>query len=181
MYTVTPDLEAEKKLLSAIVALWPYSVHHSNLELLSVYRHIQVNGAHRGAAALVLALLCLALPSLALALSLQEEERVEAMLQALSRKKNMRFIRNRTEYDAEKAVSHLRLKLGNTRNRLRTAEQFVDNVASRSSMSGKEYMIRTGDAAPQPAGPVLRKLLKEALWKCPKLFPRVKTRSSKFL
>ncbi len=38
-------------------------------------------------------------------------------------------MRNGDEHTCYEAVSHLRLKLGNTRNRIDTAEQFIDKVA----------------------------------------------------
>ena len=52
------------------------------------------------------------------------------------------FIRNGSEHNAADAESHLRLKLSKTKKRLSTAEQFVDKVASGSSISGKPYQVK---------------------------------------
>ena len=70
-------------------------------------------------------------------LTAHEEARINAMLEGLAQKKDLIFVRNGDEHTCDEAVSHLRLKLGNTRNHIDTAEQFIDKVASSSSMPGK--------------------------------------------
>ncbi|HEX5856315.1 MAG TPA: DUF5329 family protein, partial [Thermoanaerobaculia bacterium] len=60
------------------------------------------------------------------------------------------FIRNGTEYDASKAVSHLKTKLLFAGRRVQTARQFIVGVASRSSESGKPYEIRFPDGRQAP-------------------------------
>ena len=59
-------------------------------------------------------------------LTAHEEARINAMLEGLAQKKDLIFVRNGDEHTCDEAVSHLRLKLGNTRNRIDTAEQFID-------------------------------------------------------
>ena len=51
-------------------------------------------------------------------LTAHEEARINAMLEGLAQKKDLIFVRNGDEHTCDEAVSHLRLKLGNTRNRL---------------------------------------------------------------
>ncbi|WP_105637665.1 YfeK family protein [Cronobacter dublinensis] len=75
-------------------------------------------------------------------LNAHEEARIAAMLSALGEKKDLTFIRNGSSHNSEEAVSHLQLKLSKTRNRLDTAEQFIDKVASTSSISGQAYIVR---------------------------------------
>lgn len=65
--------------------------------------------------------LLLTLPAWA-KLNAHEEARINAMLNALAQKKDLTFVRNGDAHNCEEAVSHLRLKLGNTRNRIDTAE-----------------------------------------------------------
>jgi hypothetical protein len=67
--------------------------------------------------------------------------RVEALLTLLATKSDVIFVRNGKEYSVDKGVSHLRTKLNQTKNRLTTCEEFVDNVASSSSISGKPYLV----------------------------------------
>lgn len=96
------------------------------------------------------------------ALSSKEWARINAMLSTLEKRSDLVFIRNGQEHNTAEAVSHLRLKLDNTRNRLETAEQFIDKVASSSSISGQPYFVRQRGKAPQPANTFLHNLLKQS-------------------
>jgi Family of unknown function (DUF5329) len=60
------------------------------------------------------------------------------------------FIRNGTEYDAAKAVSHLKTKLMFAGRRVQTVRQFIVGVASHSEETGKPYEIRTPDGKQSP-------------------------------
>jgi hypothetical protein len=62
-----------------------------------------------------------------------------------------RFYRNGSWYDSHRAQSHLRDKYNYLagRNRIKTAEEFIERAATRSSMSGEEYQIQC------EAGPVV--------------------------
>lgn len=56
------------------------------------------------------------------------------------------FYRNGSWYDSVQAHSHLRGKYQylSSRNRIETAEDFITQVASKSSLSGRPYQIRCG-------------------------------------
>lgn len=95
-------------------------------------------------------------------LSAHEEARVQAMLTALSQQQGLVFIRNGSEHTSEEAVSHLRLKLKNTRNRINTADQFIDKVASSSSITGKPYTVRVPGQPDENAAPFLHRLIAES-------------------
>ncbi len=56
-----------------------------------------------------------------------------------------RFIRNGTSYDAAAAAQHLRRKLKLGGAHIRTAEDFIRECATRSSVSGEPYQIRLAD------------------------------------
>jgi len=56
-----------------------------------------------------------------------------------------RFIRNGKEYSPEEARKHIQKKYEYARNRIKTAEDFIQGVASKSSISGKPYKIRCKD------------------------------------
>lgn len=96
----------------------------------------------------------------ALALSPEEKKRTESLLSALGKQQNLTFTRNGTEYSAADAESHLRLKLRKTEKRLNTVEQFIDNVASKSSITGEEYYVKNANGAAIPANQYLHELLK---------------------
>lgn len=52
-----------------------------------------------------------------------------------------------------------RLKLSNTRNRIDTAEQFIDKVASSSSITGKPYIVKMPGKGDENAQPFLHALI----------------------
>ena len=74
-----------------------------------------------------------------------EERKVEYLIASVEQL-DATFIRNRTEYPAKKAASHLRTKFKYAKSQVDrnslTAELFIDEIASKSSMSGEEYLIR---------------------------------------
>ncbi|EPL6455830.1 MULTISPECIES: DUF5329 family protein [Providencia] len=97
----------------------------------------------------------------ALALSPEEKARTESLLTELGKQQNLTFTRNGTEHNATDAESHLRLKLRKTEKRLNTTEQFIDNVASKSSITGEIYQVKDAQGNVLPANQYLHDLLKE--------------------
>ena len=74
---------------------------------------------------------------------------------------NCTFIRNGKEYDAEDAEAHLRMKYRRGKRYAPTSEAFIENLASKSSMSRKPYLISCDGAEPGESGPWLKELLHE--------------------
>jgi hypothetical protein len=74
---------------------------------------------------------------------------VTALLDKLTAS-SCQFNRNGDWHSAAEAKSHLERKLSylEDKNLVKTAEQFIDLGASKSSMSGKPYLVRCGGAAP---------------------------------
>ena len=64
------------------------------------------------------------------------------------------FNRNGDWHDATEAAEHLHKKLNYAvdKGAITSAEEFIDQVASQSSLSGKLYQVRCAQAAPQPSG-----------------------------
>lgn len=69
------------------------------------------------------------------------------------------FIRNGKEHDAEDARDHLQMKRKRGRRYYDTTEEFIDRIASKSSWTGKKYLIRCGGDDSVPAGDWLRNRL----------------------
>jgi len=93
---------------------------------------------------LLLALLSVLAPVQAYALS--EEEKITLLIEsARDTPEGTRFIRNGSAYGVADAVSHLARKYSRAQSRVKTAEEFILHVASRSSISGKEYLIQYPD------------------------------------
>jgi hypothetical protein len=74
-----------------------------------------------------------------------EQAKIDWLLEEV-RNSKATFIRNGVEYDASKAVSHLKTKLLFAGRRVQTVRQFIVGVASHSEETGKSYEIR------EPAG-----------------------------
>lgn len=68
------------------------------------------------------------------------------------------FNRNGSWHTAAEAVPHLSRKLQYLEQRglVESAEQFIDRVASASSVSGTRYLVRCGSAAPVESATWLR-------------------------
>ena len=52
------------------------------------------------------------------------------------------FIRNGTEYPAKEAADHLRMKRKKAGNKVKSAKDFIDIIASKSYMSGEAYKMK---------------------------------------
>jgi len=88
-----------------------------------------------------------------------ENARIEALLRAVSTA-DVTFIRNGSPHEPKAAADHLRTKWKRAGRPL-TAEQFIENIASKSSMSGKPYLVRLADGKEIPAGDWFRARLAE--------------------
>jgi hypothetical protein len=69
------------------------------------------------------------------------------------------FIRNGSPADSHAAAAHLRQKQRFANGRVKTAEQFIEHIASGSSMSGKPYLVECPGETAQESGPWLSKEL----------------------
>ncbi|HZX92821.1 MAG TPA: DUF5329 family protein, partial [Rudaea sp.] len=74
-----------------------------------------------------------------------EHAKIEYLIDAVAQLRDAVFVRNGTAYDSKQAADHLRLKLRNAGARVRTAEDFITDCATSSSMSGEKYRIRFAD------------------------------------
>jgi len=71
-----------------------------------------------------------------------EASRILYLISSVETLEGARFIRNGSEYDGQSAANHLRRKLRAAGDKVRTAEDFIELCASRSSMTGEPYLIR---------------------------------------
>ena len=99
-----------------------------------------------------------------------EQSKIDWLLDQIGRSAAT-FIRNGKEYDAAKAVSHLKQKLLFAGKRVQTARDFIEGIASRSEATGKPYEIRFPDGKKMLVGEWLSERLK-ALEKDPSLSRR---------
>jgi predicted RND superfamily exporter protein len=104
-------------------------------------------------------LLCLASATAADEISVQEKEKIEYLINQLESMKDATFIRNDKEYDARTAALFLRRKWQMNKDKVRTSEDFIERVASRSSTTGKSYRIKLKDGREIECGDYLREML----------------------
>jgi len=75
---------------------------------------------------------------------------IENLLRAIGQSECV-FTRNGKQHSATEAEDHLRMKYDRTRSRIKTAEAFIDHLASKSSWTGKPYTMRCAEGEPEPS------------------------------
>lgn len=90
-----------------------------------------------------------------------EDQRIEFLITAIAEMQDATFVRNGSEYDAQHAADHMRLKLRYAGSRVNTAEDFITCCATGSSMSGEPYTIKFADGRIVPSADFLREKLAE--------------------
>src|SRR5688572_7616402 len=90
-----------------------------------------------------------------------EAEKVQALIAYVEKLDGAVFIRNGTEHDAKRAADHLRRKWDAAKDKVKTAREYVQQAASKSSASGKPYQIRFKDGTVKTSEEVLLKKLDE--------------------
>lgn len=82
--------------------------------------------------------------------STDETEKIKRLLFIIE-KSNITFIRNGVEYDSNEAASHLRSKWEQSNGQITTLKSFIDDIASKSSMSQKTYLVKLKNGTIIPA------------------------------
>jgi hypothetical protein len=90
-----------------------------------------------------------------------EKTKIEALLTHVGGLQGAKFIRNGKDYDAKTAVKFLRGKWEANEKKVRSAADFISVAATRSSTTGKPYLIRLKDAQPTPCADYLNAQLRK--------------------
>ena len=93
--------------------------------------------------------------------ALTEDQKIEKLIQTVGDLKDAVFIRNGAEHTPAQAAQHMRNKWERAKDQAKTAEEFIDKIASRSSASGKPYLIRFKDGREVESGTYLHEQLKK--------------------
>ena len=80
------------------------------------------------------------------------KEEIDYLL-AYLKNSGCQFNRNGKWYNADEAVSHIDAKYNYLikKEMLSSTEDFIDKAATKSSMSGKSYLVQCGNEAPAPS------------------------------
>jgi hypothetical protein len=89
-----------------------------------------------------------------------ERTRVERLIRYVESRADLVFVRNGKDYNCADAATFLREKLSAMGGDVATARQFIDQIASKSSMSGEPYMVRHPDGRMEPSAKFLGDELK---------------------
>jgi len=79
------------------------------------------------------------------AISPAERAKIEQLITVVENLSGAHFIRNGKAYDSSTAAKFLRLKWKDREASVHNAGDFIDKIATRSSMSGRPYLIRFDD------------------------------------
>ncbi|WP_299755232.1 DUF5329 family protein [uncultured Pontibacter sp.] len=90
-----------------------------------------------------------------------EDQKVERLIQFIAKMDGATFIRNGSEHTCRQAAEHLESKWEKHRDSIKTAKGFVEELASRSGLSGKPYQIRFADGTVKTTNEVLLTELKQ--------------------
>ena len=74
-----------------------------------------------------------------------EQARIDRLIGFVGSQADAQFIRNGAAYSGKDAASFLRGKLDKIGEHVGTAQQFIEQIASKSSTSGQAYLIRFAD------------------------------------
>jgi hypothetical protein len=91
---------------------------------------------------------------------MSDSQKIRALLVAIERS-NLIFIRNGVEHSAKEAREHLERKLSRAGSLIRTPEQFIEHIASKSSISGTPYYVKYPDGSTMRTSIWLRIKLRE--------------------
>jgi hypothetical protein len=90
-----------------------------------------------------------------------EAAAIEGLIAHIGSLEGAVFVRNGEEHEAKEAAGHLRTKWQWKKDEIRTAEQFIEVVATKSSQSGELYTMRLADGSVVKVGDYLRARLGE--------------------
>jgi hypothetical protein len=90
---------------------------------------------------------------------LTDAEKIEALIRTVEARKDLQFIRLGSMHSAGEAASMLRVKLSFAGDRVKTVDDFIDHVATRT-MSGSPYFVVYPDGRQVPSAEFLREELK---------------------
>ena len=92
---------------------------------------------------------------------LSEAEKIERLIAAVAQQTDAVFVRNGREHSSAEAAEHLRRKWKAAGDRVTTAEAFIEQIASRSSLSGTAYSIQFSDGREMTSAEFLRNELRK--------------------
>lgn len=107
-----------------------------------------------------LVLLGAPLAAVAMAAPADDAREIARLIAEVERADGVVFIRNGREHSAREAGAHLRRKWKASRGRIRSTDEFIRHLGTRSSVTGRAYRVRLGDGREIDSATWLRELLR---------------------
>jgi len=85
-----------------------------------------------------------------------EKARIDRLIQFVASRKDVKFLRNGSTYSNLEAAKFLRGKFDKMGEHVNSAQDFIDQIATKSSTSGQAYLIRFADGRTEPSAKFLR-------------------------
>ena len=101
------------------------------------------------------------LAAAARAAEMSERQKIEALIKHVEGLQDVKFVRNGEAHDAKTAAKFLRGKWDAHTADIKTAIDFIDKAATKSSTTGKPYLIRLKGGKEVPSADYLRAELKK--------------------
>ncbi|MCU0442842.1 MAG: DUF5329 domain-containing protein [Bacteroidia bacterium] len=90
-----------------------------------------------------------------------EAQKINHLIAFVEHLKGATFIRNGESYTPKQAADHLSMKRNKAGNRIKTAKEFIDKIATASSLTGEPYLIQFANGKAFPTQLVLMSELKK--------------------
>ena len=88
-----------------------------------------------------------------------ETKKIESLISAVARLDDAKFVRNGKAYDPATAAKFLRGKWERQAKEIVTTGDFIDRIATRSSTTGRVYLVRYADGREVPVAEFLRRIM----------------------
>ncbi|MFD2246040.1 DUF5329 family protein [Pontibacter ruber] len=92
--------------------------------------------------------------------TLSEDQKIDMLLNYIRGLKGATCIRNGSQHDPAEAADHLQVKREKHASEVKTAEEFIQHLATKSSMSGEYYTVKMPDGQVVRLGDLLKRELK---------------------
>ncbi len=97
------------------------------------------------------------------AMGASPDEEIAGLLEYVEGLQGATFVRNGGSHTAKEAADHMRMKWERQKEKISTAEKFIDLCGSKSYLSGKRYVIKLKGGPEKFSDDVLRAELKRIM------------------
>jgi hypothetical protein len=93
---------------------------------------------------------------------LTETDKIKFLLNELDKpESNIKFIRNGEEFSGREAREHMQKKLDYAGSKIKTVNDFIDHIATKSSLTGNLYYVKLPNGTKVESAKWLRETLKK--------------------